>query len=199
MSMLILVLGNPLNHEGGMVAFNKGLISTLNPKSKTYQLEHFSIGSRMSLFYKPILKRLVYPILLIVDLFRLFIKLFNKDVKIIQMNPSLIPVPLIRDGLVQFVNRVFFRKKSVIVLHGWKDHVFIKLMSNKFYGIILKKFFNSADEIFVLSEELKTKLTSLGVNRLKIKVTRTFFYKEAIQAIPVTKSIDYHVSFIFLV
>ena len=51
MKNIILILGNPLNHEGGMVAFNKGIISTLNNGKKEYRLKHFSIGSRMSLFY----------------------------------------------------------------------------------------------------------------------------------------------------
>ena len=60
----VLVLGNPLNHEGGMVAFNKGLIKTLNSRNNSYKLESFSIGSRMALFYYPIFKRLVYPFLL---------------------------------------------------------------------------------------------------------------------------------------
>ncbi|WP_225035059.1 glycosyltransferase [Winogradskyella sp. SM1960] len=198
MSMLILLLGNPLNHEGGMVEFNKGLISTLNSKAKNYKLQHFSIGSRMSLFYYPILKRIVYPLLLFIDLFRLSFKLFNRDIKVLQLNPSLIPVPLIRDGVVQILNRCLFKKKTIVVLHGWKQHVFEKIMNNKLYYVLTKQFFKSADIIFVLSEEFKTKLISVGVEGSRIKVTTTFFYKDAIHELSLNKSNDSKVNFIYL-
>lgn len=195
---IIIITGNPLNHEGGVVAFNKGLITTLNSFQKGYKLMHFSIGSRMSLFYFPIFKRLIYPFLLIFDLIRVFFIFFNKNIKIIQHNPSLIPVPLIRDGLAQLINTIIFKKKSVIVLHGWKEHVFKKVVENKFYRYLIVKFFNSADVLYVLSEEFKSKLIELGVNRLKINVTSTFFYKKDIKTSPKQKPISGEVKFVYL-
>jgi glycosyltransferase involved in cell wall biosynthesis len=195
---IVLITGNPLNHEGGMVAFNKGLITTLNSFKKDYKLKHFSIGSRMSLFYFPILKRLIYPFLLFFDLTRLFFTLFNKNIKIIQHNPSLIPVPLVRDGLAQLINNIVFKKKSVIVLHGWKEHIFKKIIDNKLYRFLIIKFFNSADVVFVLSEEFKSKLIELGVNKLKINVTTTFFYKHDIKTLPNQTAKTDVVKFVYL-
>lgn len=195
---IIIITGNPLNHEGGVVAFNKGLITTLNSFQKGYKLMHFSIGSRMSLFYFPIFKRLIYPFFLFFDLIRLFFILFNKNIKIIQHNPSLILVPLFRDGLAQLINYMIFKKKSIIVLHGWKEHIFKKIITNKLYRFLIIKFFNSADEVFVLSEEFKSKLIELGVSRLKINVTSTFFYKKDIEISSKPKPISCKVKFVYL-
>ena len=195
---IVLITGNPLNHEGGMVAFNKGLLSTLNATKKSYKLLHFSIGSRMFFFYSPILKRIVYPIILVYDLIRLFFILFKKNIKIIQHNPSLIPVPLIRDGLVQLINTIIFKKKSVIVLHGWKEHIYKKIVENKFYRYLIVKFFNSADVLYVLSEEFKFKLCELGVSKFKINVTTTFFYERDIKTVLRQKPITDKIKFIYL-
>jgi len=195
---IVLITGNPLNHEGGMVAFNKGLISTLNATKKKYKLLHFSIGSRMFFFYSPILKRIVYPFILGFDLIRLFFILFKKNIKIIQHNPSLIPVPLIRDGLAQLINTIIFKKKSVIVLHGWKEHIYKKIVENKFYRYLIVKFFNSADVVYVLSEEFKSKLYELGVSKFKISVTTTFFYKRDIKTTFRQKPKPDKIKFIYL-
>lgn len=195
---IVLITGNPLNHEGGMVTFNKGLISTLNTSTKSYQLQHFSIGSRMSLFYYPILKRLVYPFLLIFDIGRLCLRLLRNDVRVVQLNPSLIPVPLFRDAIVQFINILFFKKDAVIVLHGWKPHVFRKIKTIKIYSFLVRKFFNSAKVIFVLSQEFKNQLIELGIDSEKIKVTTTFFYKEEIVALQADNSNSKRINFIYL-
>lgn len=195
---IVLILGNPLNHEGGMVAFNKGLISALNATNEDYLLSHFSIGSRMSLFYKPILKRVLYPFLLLYDIFRLCIKLLNIKIKVIQLNPSLIPVPLFRDGFVQLVNSIFFRKKTIIVLHGWKEHIYSELLKKTIYRVLFVRFFNSVDVIYVLSENFKQKLSKLGVDKAKIKVTSTFFYKQDIDSTVVKRENNKNVRFIYL-
>ena len=198
MKNIVLILGNPLNHEGGMVAFNKGIISTLNNGEKDYRLKHFSIGSRMSLFYYPIFKKILYPLLLASDLIRFCFTLLNKNIKIIQLNPSLIPVPLIRDGFVQFINILIFKKKTVIVLHGWKEQVFNKINNNRVYSLWVKKFLNSSDFIYVLSQDFKSKLVNLGVTESKIILTTTFFYKKDIETLSKSKSKTNPVKFIFL-
>lgn len=176
----VLVLGNPLNHEGGVVEFNRGLIKTINSLESEFVLEPFSIGSRMYLFYYPLLKRLLYPLYFLFDLFKLFFRMCQKDIKVIQVNPSLIPVPLIRDGVIVFLAKVFLRKKIVVVVHGWKEDFFIKITKIKLLKKLVVMFFYSADSVFVLSDEFKQKLISLGVKCEKINVVTTFFYKEDI-------------------
>ncbi|MEL4457176.1 glycosyltransferase family 4 protein [Lutimonas vermicola] len=176
----VLITTNPLDHEGGMVEFNKGLINAINKKENNINLEPFSIGSRMYLFYYPTLKKLLYIFFYLFDLFRLITKLSNYKVKVIQVNPSLIPVPLFRDGIVLIINRFFFKKKSIIVLHGWKEHVYKSIINNKLLKYSIKKYFNSVDIIYVLSGEFKNKLINIGILESKIKTTTTFFYKENI-------------------
>lgn len=174
----VLILGNPLNHEGGVVEFNRGLIKTINELNSGFFLEPFTIGSRMYLFYYPRLKKLLYPLYFLFDLCRFFFKLCKKDVRIIQVNPSLIPVPLIRDGVVVFFAKFLFKKEVVVVIHGWKDEFYDKVIHASFLKYFVTGFFNSADTIFVLSDEFKNKLVDLDIAPEKIKITTTFFYKE---------------------
>tara|TARA_B100001057_G_C22863907_1_gene955727 strand:- start:432 stop:1556 length:1125 start_codon:yes stop_codon:yes gene_type:complete len=194
----VLILGNPLNHEGGMVEFNKGIISTINSRDETFKLESFSIGSKMALFYYPVLKRIVYPFIFIFDLLRLSLKLFDKEVKIIQLNPSLIPVPIIRDGIVLLINKVLFKKKTVIVLHGWKEYIYTYIIRNKALTFFTKIFFNSANEIFVLSKDFKDKLIAIEVVESRIKLTTTFFYKDDIKSFVLKENKGKAIKFVFL-
>ena len=193
----VLVLGNPLNHEGGMVVFNKGLINTLNTSQIKFKLIPVTVGSRMSLFYYKRLKSLIYPFVLIFDLFLLAFKMSDENVKIIQSNPSLIPVPLIRDGIIQILNVFFFKKKSIIVLHGWKEHIYKSITKSKLLKYLIKSFFNSADTVFVLSSDFRNKLIKLGINESKIEITRTFFYDKDISLTQNLNSNDI-IKFIFL-
>lgn len=197
MKAKVLVLGNPLNHEGGMVSFNRGLIDSFKNNS-SFVLSHFSIGSKMELFYYPLIKRLIYPFKYFFDILRLIFSLTDKNIKIIQLNPSLIPIPLIRDGFVQWLNRLFFKRKAVIVLHGWKPHIYEQIRANKIYSALFKSFFNSADVIFVLSEDFRDKLIDLNIVDYKIKVTTTFFYKKKIISPKPKVFTDSIVRFIYL-
>ncbi len=194
----VLILGNPLDHEGGMVEFNKGLIKSLNRVQINYVLRYANIGSRMNLFYRPFTKKILYPFYYILDILRISIKLFNKKVKIVQVNPSLIPIPLIRDSLIVFIAKVIFRKKIVLVLHGWKDNVYISIERNIFYRWFLCKVFSKCDTIYVLANDFKKKLVCLGVDNNRIKITSTFFLGEDIKAIPIISNSKSTISFIYL-
>lgn len=198
MNREVLLLGNPLDHEGGMVEFNKGLIKTLNSIQKNYVLRYANIGSRMELFYKPIIKKILYPFIYISDILRISVTLFNRKVKIVQVNPSLIPIPLLRDSVVVIIAKVIYRKRIVLVLHGWKENVFINIERKKLYRRILLNVFRKCDTIYVLATDFKEKLVCLGVDSKRIKITSTFFLEEDIKAIPSNSNVESTIKFIYL-
>ena len=133
----VLILTNPLNHEGGVVNYYNLFFKHF--ESNTITLKHGSIGSRAYLFYYPFLKRLLYPFYYVFDVIAYILKLiFNPKIKIVQVSPSLIPVPLIRDGLLILLAKLF-GKKVVVFYRGWKLPTFNRISKTK----ILRTLFNN--------------------------------------------------------
>ncbi|WP_299119776.1 glycosyltransferase family 4 protein [uncultured Winogradskyella sp.] len=132
----VLILTNPLNHEGGVVNYYNLFFKHF--ESDVMLLKHGSIGSRAYLFYYPVLKRLLYPFYYLFDVFIYVFKLiFDRKIKIVQVSPSLIPVPLIRDGLLVVIAKLL-GKKVVVFYRGWKLPTFNKLVESN----VLRKLFN---------------------------------------------------------
>jgi len=199
MKSKVLILGNPMDHEGGMVEFNRGLINSINHQGGGVVLQPVVIGSRMSLFYYPVLKKILYPFYYCYDVIRITIKLVvNKNIKIVQLNPSLIPIPILRDSIVGFIAKWVFRKKIVLVLHGWKDYFYTEIADSRVFKRLLLVLFNRSDIIYVLANEFKTKLVTLGLNEEKIKITSTFFVRETIPNVYSNHEDNHVIRFIFL-
>ena len=168
----VLIISNPLNHEGGVVNYYNLFFKYF--KSDTIRLEHASIGSRAYLFYYPILKRLLYPFYFVYDImWSVFRLLFNANIKIVQVSPSLIPVPLIRDGLMVLIAKLL-GKKVVVFYRGWKIPTYNKLAAN----ILLRKVFNFVFQKntlqVVLASSFKKDLLKLNPTRSsKMMITTT--------------------------
>jgi glycosyltransferase involved in cell wall biosynthesis len=174
----VLIVSNPLNHEGGIVNYYNLLFKHF--KSNEFELQHFSNGSRAYLFYYPILKRILYPFYFIFDYFRFVcILIFNSRVKIVQLNPSLIPLPLLRDGLLLITAKIL-RKKTIVFYRGWKLHVFNRLCSTK----ILKNAFNclyqKGTQQIVLSTAFKNDLQCIGRPTYPVSIFKTAIDKNDI-------------------
>ena len=112
----VLILTNPLNHEGGIVNYYNLFFKHF--KSEKYHL-------LMNNWFKSLFvllscfKRLLYPFYYLFDVFVYVLKLVaDQRIKIIQVSPSLIPVPLIRDGVLILLAKLF--GKVVIFYRGWK-------------------------------------------------------------------------------
>ena len=111
------ILTNPLNHEGGVVNYYNLFFKYFN--SEEFDLKHQSIGSRDWIFYYPILKIILYPFIYAFDLIiYIFNLLFIPTIKIVQLSPSMIPVSLIRDGILIIVAKLFRKKIIVFYLVG---------------------------------------------------------------------------------
>ena len=166
----VLVLGNQLNHEGGVVSFNNMLLS--NFSSDNFSLCYFSYGSRTKLFKYYYLKRFLYIFYYIYDLLK-FIKILVKqnDIRIVQFNPSLVAVSLFRDSFFILITKVF-NKKVIVNYHGWKYKTF------KFLNFFpIKNLFNYIFQYnthqLVLSLSFKNDLKMLSKRDNSILVTTT--------------------------
>jgi len=187
MKSKVLITTNPLNHEGGVVELYNLILKHF--KSEKFIIEQFNIGSRSGLFYYPILKRIVYPFFFLFDFIRYIIKLlFDKNIKIIQVNPSLIPVPLIRDGCLIIIAKLL-RKKVVVFYHGWKPGTLNLLNRRKNIRYIFNIIFQKNTSQIVLSSSFKTDLELLDAKKKnKITVFTTAIDKNKIIIKPIAES-----------
>lgn len=168
----VLVITNPLNHEGGVVNYYNLFFKHFD--SEKWELEHHSIGSRAYLFYYPKLKRLVYPFYYIYDVLRFIILLgFNKKIKIVQVSPSLIPVPLVRDGLLVFIAKLL-GKKVVVFYRGWKLPTLNRIKNSSYLKYLFNSVFQKNTKQVVLASSFKKDLQDLmEKNKNEIYVTKT--------------------------
>lgn len=174
----VIITTNPLNHEGGVVAFYNLLLKRFNRPE--FSLAHLSIGSRMMLFHSPLLKRLIYPIQYIADLVKLVLFLLRHPAfRIVQINPSLIPIPLIRDGIILLV-ALILNCKVVVFFHGWKVHVLNYLKSHPWAKWLFVRVYRKASMTLVLASRFKEDLIALGWDSSSVHVTTTMYEEESI-------------------
>lgn len=174
----VLITSNPLNHEGGVVAFYNVLLKCLGKFE--CDARHHTLASRMDHFHSPVKKRILYPILYVYDLLKLTLVLVtNRGLRIVQVNPSLIPVPLVRDGIVILLARLLGRK-VVIVFHGWKEYVLAFLIKHASARWLFRLVYKRAALTLVLSQRFKADLIALGFSPERIEVTTTMYEAETI-------------------
>ncbi len=172
MKKTILIITNQLTHEGGVVNYYNLFFRYFH--SESYELKHFTIGSRTTWFYNPILKVVLYPITYFLDLFK-YCLLLKRNIKcsIVQINPSLIPVPLIRDSLFIIIGQLF-KKKIIVFFRGWNTITLNSIENSRIASYLFRKIYLSPNHtIFVLAKSFKESLVALGCNPNKIKITTT--------------------------
>lgn len=192
----VLIITNPLNHEGGVVNYYNLFFKYFNSEKIT--LRHMSFGSRAYLFYYPNLKRILYPLVLVLDLLKLiFVLSTDRSIKIVQVSPSLIPVPLIRDGLIVLISK-FLKKKVVVFYRGWKLNTLSKIKKD----INFLKAFNSVFQRntfqIVLANSFKNDLKQIcnTTTDKDIFVTKTAIDKSSI--IVKAKKVEGKIKVLFL-
>ena len=174
----VLVTSNPLNHEGGVVAFYSVLLKSLGEFE--CDVRHHTLGSRMEHFYSPVRKRLFYPVFYCWDLLRLCVLLLgDRGIRIVQVNPSLIPVPLLRDGPVILIAK-FLRRDVVVLFHGWKDYVLDYLKKHAWARWLFRLVYRRADLTLVLSSGFREDLLALGWDPSAVEVTTTMYEAETV-------------------
>lgn len=179
MKSKVLILTNPLNHEGGVVNYYNLFLKTF--KSDSFELKHQNIGSRDWVFYYSILKIILYPFFYFYDILCLCLNLFSdRKIKIVQLSPSMIPVSLIRD-LVPVIIAKLFRKKVVIFYRGWRVETFSNISNSKLMRYFFNKIYQTSTHQIVLATSFKKSLLSLKKSHVnEIMVTTTSIKKSDI-------------------
>ncbi len=118
----VLVTTNPLNHEGGVVNYYRTFFKRWDKRDSCCPgapAIWLSDGALLFAFKRPLL----YPVYYSVDLLRLaWLLITDWRIRVVQVSPSLIPVPLLGDAVIVLLAKVLGR--SVIVFYrGWKKDV----------------------------------------------------------------------------
>jgi len=179
MKSKVLILTNPLNHEGGVV--NYYMLFLKHFESDSIALKHGTIGSRSYLFYYPVLKRILYPFFYLFDFLVYTLTLiFDRNIKIVQVSPSLIPVPLIRDGLLVVIAKLL-GKKVVVFYRGWKLPTYHKIAKSSTLRKLFNVVFQKSTLQVVLASSFKNDLVNLKPKKASnILVTTTAIDKSKI-------------------
>lgn len=169
----VLIITNPLNHEGGVVNYYRLFLKYFY--AEDIELIHLAVGSRMEYFYSPIKKRALYPLYLSADILRLVWLLFtDQQIRVVQVNPSLIPVPLIRDACIILVAKVLHR--SVIVFfRGWRDNVANIFKRRPLERAVFRLVYGRADQTLVLASRFRDDLLEMGWKSERVRVTTTMY------------------------
>jgi glycosyltransferase involved in cell wall biosynthesis len=179
MKKKVLIVTKHPESKGGVVNYYNNVFKVFNdPK---FQLEWFVIGSRPENYDKRQSRKLAYTIEFLKDIFKFISLLFkDKQIAIVQVSPSFMPVPIIRDVIYLFISKVF-RKKTVTFVRGWstKFEARVSLKSGLYRRIV--KYYQKSDKVLVLAGKFKNVLIDLGFNTEKVVITRTMFLHKDIK------------------
>lgn len=150
--MKVLLATPDLKKAGGVASF----FETLQPYF-CGEVDYITIGSRAC--NSGILKKWLRPVR---DYWKFYRQLGSDQYDIVHLNPSLRPLPLLRESLFLLIAKVM-RKKVLIYVHGWNWQWdgFIK----KRCRALFNTFYSLADGFIVQSKSFKRSLISMGIER----------------------------------
>jgi len=168
---VILILNKSFSEEGGVTNYYKIFFRKF--RDIRFELKYFIIGSRSENSTSK--KEISYIYYYLKDLFKFLLLLIkDKKIKIIQINPSLIPIPLIRDAIFLYFS-VIFRKKIITFFHGWKQEIKVAIDMNNLFKKILRWTYSKSSKIIVLAKDFKKDLIEWGFKKEKIIVSKMMF------------------------
>ena len=133
-------------------------------------IEHFKQGISKEQSTKQIIPYVLsYPI----DIVRFIRKIItDRSLIIVHLNPSFFTVPIVRDSIYILISKAM-RKKVLVFFHGWDKGYYKKLKESTIRRKIFHCIYSKADSLYVLAEDFKDSLISLGF--MKTEVSKTFF------------------------
>ncbi|EFK09745.1 glycosyltransferase, group 1 family protein [delta proteobacterium NaphS2] len=173
MKSKILIAAKDEKNKGGVANYFNLFFNKF--EDEQIEIERFDIGSRSEDFYLREKGKLLYLSRFLKDVFRLF-KILTEDEnrKVFQINPSLIPLPLVRDGIAMIIAK-FLRKKTIVFIRGWDHNVAGFIGNHTWARTLFIRFYNLSDCIIVLANRFKKELVNWGLDKRKIFVSRTMF------------------------
>ncbi len=163
----ILVFSRDTEWFGGVVNFIELLRKNL---SADIQYTQFKIGRRKGVIGK--LFRVLVPLLDSISLIKILRK---QKFDAYHLNPSLNLPSLIRDGIFLIILRIFKVNNVLVSFHGWDIPVENVITKYRLFHFLFIKLYGGSDHIFVLAENFKIYLVSLGINNEKIHLFTTMF------------------------
>lgn len=179
----VVVTSNPLNHEGGVVNYYRIFLARF--RDERVELVHHVFGSRMEDFYAKRMKVLLYPFHFVADGVRFAWRLLtDRSIRIVQVSPSFIPVPLLRDGAVLVMAKLTGRR-TVVFYRGWKEYMVEWFQRHRVACRLFRAVFDRADVTLVLAQRFADDLKALGCDVSRVVVSSTMFEGEHLRpAVP---------------
>ena len=154
----VLILTKDINSKGGVASLYRLLQKHFD--QGRIEVDYFYVGSP-SHVYKQRNKRLFTYTIDSIEQFRRFRKYCNNNKPdIVVLNPSLIPVSLLRDGIYLLITKCY-NVKAIIFFHGWRDNIFKRIKKNILLRTIFKNIYNKADAFIVLANSFNDRLSTL--------------------------------------
>ena len=178
MKKQILIMTKHPRSKGGVVNYYNNFFSVFD--NPNYKLKWFTIGSRPKDYLNRENRSFAYMFEFIRDVFLYFLLITNRNIRIVQVNPSFTKVPLIRDSIFVLIARVFNRK-TIIFIRGWSKEFELNTNLKSILYKIIFRLFNKSDKILVLAEKFKKTLIDLGISDEIVSVTRTMYKESDIQ------------------
>jgi glycosyltransferase involved in cell wall biosynthesis len=143
--MKVLIIHPEFRDPGGVAAFYLTLSGRL-----TVEVKHLSIGKRvrerpLSTFFR-----------LVTDFIRFVRELKDPSYDVVCLNPSLGFKAVVREGFYIFVAKRCFRKKVVVVIHGWEKG-FERILERAALPVF-RTVYDAADAFVVLAEDFRNTL-----------------------------------------
>ena len=178
MKKTILIVTKHPESKGGVINYYNHFFKVFN--SDEYDLKWFTIGSRPEDYYNRSDRKFWYAFELLKDVFLFFFLLIkNRNIAIVQVSPSFIPVPLVRDSMYLIIAKIF-GKKTITFFRGWSREFEQRIISKPGYFKYVLNLYKKSDAVLVLANKFKHVLVDLGFNAAKINVTRTMFIQKDI-------------------
>jgi len=179
MNKIILIVTKHPKSKGGVVNYYNHFFKVY--KSNDFELKWFTVGSRPENYQNRSERKFSYIFEFLKDVFSFIILLIkNRNIAIVQVSPSFIPVPLVRDSVYLFIAKIF-RKKTITFIRGWSLEFEYKVNSSPRYFKYVLNLYKKSDAILVLANKFKHVLVDLGFAHNKISVTRTMYRQKDIQ------------------
>lgn len=171
----ILIVTKHPDSKGGVVNYYRNFFRIF--EDDNFNLEWFTVGSRPDQYNNRLNRKFAYIIETICDLLRFtFLLIRREDIKIVQVNPSFIPIPILRDSVFLRLAKLA-GMKTIAFFRGWSKEYEEEVKRSLKLQSRIQRFYGEADHIFTLADKFKSVLSEFGLSPNKIEVTRTMFDK----------------------
>ena len=177
---IILIITKDAESRGGVANYFRLFFRKFDDPG--IRIERADIGSRANQYYKRWNRPFAYLCEFITDVFAIRKRLkMNLSIEVVQVNPSMIPLPLFRDGILVLMAKIYNRK-VVVFFRGWDEKMVVRLNGNRPLLSLFCRIYKKADAVILLANEFKLQLLQWGLKAQRLHVSRTMFDGDMIQA-----------------